>query len=200
MAMVIACSRETLSIFFDGVPKPGEEKQVKKPQRRRSPEEVAQAPKPVAPDEKKPAETLHVSPTDERLPAERSLRWEEVEPLLSKDAQGTIDWGKALDEGIIKPRSSLDPKTPELEALPLEVELVPGGRPEFRVVFRHEVHTRLLACDACHPKLFAMQKGADLITMEKIYAGEFCGRCHGTVAFAVEPNCARCHQALAGGS
>lgn len=128
------------------------------------------------------------------------MRWEEVEPILPKDTQGAIDWVKALDAEIIKPRSSLDPKTPELEALPLEVELVPEGRAEFQVVFRHEVHTRLLACDACHPKLFAMQKGADLITMEKIYAGESCGRCHGTVAFAVEPNCARCHQALGGGS
>jgi len=198
--MATACSRETLSIFFDGVPKPGEEKQVKKPQRRSSPEEIARASKPVAPDGEKPAETLHVSPSEERLPAERSTRWEMVEPLLPKDAQGNIDWVKALDEGTIKPRSSLDLKTPELEALPLKVELVPEGRPEFRVVFRHEVHTRLLACDACHPRLFVMQKGADPITMEKIYAGEYCGRCHGTVAFAVEPNCARCHQALGGGS
>lgn len=199
LVFVTACSRETLSFFFDGVPKPGEEKPVKRPRRTRAPE-AAQAPEAVPPTEVKVGEVPPPRPTEERPAAERSTRWEEVEPILPKDVQGAVDWMNALEERVIKPRSSLDPKAPELETLPLEVELVPEENPTFRVVFRHETHTRWLACDSCHPKIFAMQKGADLMTMEKIYAKEFCGVCHGTVAFAVEPNCTRCHQAMEGGS
>jgi len=38
----------------------------------------------------------------------------------------------------------------------------------------------------------------DKITMAKIFAGEFCGRCHGKVAFNVPTGCPRCHPALGG--
>jgi c(7)-type cytochrome triheme protein len=37
------------------------------------------------------------------------------------------------------------------------------------------------------------------ITMAKIQAGEYCGACHGKVAFPVEA-CGRCHAILAGGN
>jgi c(7)-type cytochrome triheme protein len=37
-----------------------------------------------------------------------------------------------------------------------------------------------------------MKRGANPISMVKIVNGEFCGRCHGRVAFPIS-NCARCH-------
>jgi hypothetical protein len=34
--------------------------------------------------------------------------------------------------------------------------------------------------------------------MDKIFAGEYCGRCHGPVAFDPAAACARCHLGMGG--
>jgi c(7)-type cytochrome triheme protein len=60
------------------------------------------------------------------------------------------------------------------------------------VIFPHKPHTLWLECGNCHPAIFKMQKGANPISMVKIVNGEFCGRCHGRVAFPIS-NCNRCH-------
>jgi c(7)-type cytochrome triheme protein len=62
-------------------------------------------------------------------------------------------------------------------------------------VFPHWVHRVQYRCDACHPRLFEMRKGAAAITMQKIDQGEYCGECHnGSTAFKTEfQTCARCH-------
>jgi c(7)-type cytochrome triheme protein len=60
------------------------------------------------------------------------------------------------------------------------------------VVFPHFPHTYWLDCGNCHPDIFVMKKGANPISMVKIVNGEFCGRCHGRVAFPIS-NCSRCH-------
>jgi c(7)-type cytochrome triheme protein len=80
----------------------------------------------------------------------------------------------------------------------MNVELIPEGQPVFKVTFPHKEHTQWLACANCHPGIFQMRRGADPITMAKIFAGEYCGRCHGKVSFAVATGCPRCHLALAG--
>jgi c(7)-type cytochrome triheme protein len=108
------------------------------------------------------------------------------------------DWAKALTGDVIAPRPGIDPKAEEQPVFPLDVELVPADNPLFNVVFPHETHTALLACTTCHPAIFQMAKGADPITMGNIYAGQYCGVCHGKVAFAVPTGCPRCHRALAG--
>jgi len=56
-----------------------------------------------------------------------------------------------------------------------------------------------LKCPECHtkPKLFAMKKGADKMTMADMNAGKFCGACHdGKKAFATKDaaNCGKCHK------
>lgn len=63
------------------------------------------------------------------------------------------------------------------------------------VVFPHWKHRLRFKCYACHPKPFEMQAGANEITMDKLRAGEFCGRCHnGRIAFAVSfDTCRTCH-------
>ncbi len=137
-------------------------------------------------------------PTEEpRKPIERAASWEEAARLLPVTA-GASDWAKALAEGVIAPRPGLDPKAAEEPVFPLDVELVPAGNPAFKVVFPHGAHTGLLACVSCHPAIFQMAKGADPISMEKIFAGQYCGACHGKVAFPVTA-CGRCHPAMAGG-
>ncbi len=138
-------------------------------------------------------------PTEEpRRPIERAANWNEAARLLPVTGGGP-DWAKALAEGVLASRPGLDPKATEEPVFPLDVELIPPDNPLFRVVFPHGTHTAWLACTNCHPGIFPMAKGADPITMEKILGGQYCGTCHGKVAFPVTA-CGRCHPALAGGS
>lgn len=61
------------------------------------------------------------------------------------------------------------------------------------VNFSHQNHTKRFACGECHPKLFLMKRGSSRITMEEMYAGNSCGKCHnGKTAFSAK-ECAKCH-------
>ncbi len=131
-----------------------------------------------------------------RTPVEGARSWAEASKLLPVTAGGP-DWSKALAEGVIAPRAGLDPSAAARPIMPLDVELVPEGNPAFKVVFPHQAHTEWLGCESCHPALFQMARGTNPITMAKIQAGEYCGACHGKVAFPVEA-CGRCHAILAG--
>lgn len=138
-------------------------------------------------------------PTEEVLkPIEQATSWDNVMKLLPVTG-GTPDWAKALTEGVIAPRPGADPKAVDQPTFPLDVEVVPADNPVFKVRFPHGTHTALLSCTTCHPGIFQMARGADPITMEKIYAGQYCGACHGKVAFPVPTGCPRCHPVLAGG-
>lgn len=133
-----------------------------------------------------------------RKPIERVRSWDEAAKLLPATA-GAPDWAKGLTEGVIAPRPGIDRKAVDQPTFPLDVELVPSDNPIFKTIFPHGTHTALLSCTTCHPGIFQMAKGADPISMEKIYGGQYCGACHGKVAFAVPTGCPRCHPALAGG-
>lgn len=75
-----------------------------------------------------------------------------------------------------------------------------AGGDKGKVVFDGTVHAdKGLKCADCHskPKIFAMKKGADKITMDEINAGKWCGTCHnGEKGFkANDPaNCEKCHK------
>lgn len=136
-------------------------------------------------------------PTKEpKKPIKGGVSWDEAAKLLPVTG-GAPDWVKALAEGVIAPHPGIDPKAEDEPVLPLDVELVPADNPAFKVVFPHEAHTAWLSCTNCHPGVFQMAKGADPITMEKIFAGQYCGTCHGKVAFDVPTGCARCHPVMA---
>mgnify|MGYP001601599107 FL=1 len=128
---------------------------------------------------------------------ERARTWAEAAKLVPV-TDGLPDWTKALADGVIAPRPGIDPKAQDQPVFPLDVELVPADNPIFKAVFPHGPHTTLLACANCHFGIFQMAKGTAPITMEKIYAGEYCGQCHGKVAFAVPTGCPRCHPVLRG--
>lgn len=111
--------------------------------------------------------------------------------ILPKDNAGNVDWVKSMRQGIIKPKDSLDPKKPTTPVIDLDIVFkVKGDLPD--VVYPHYPHTEWLSCNNCHPKIFIMQAGANKVTMKKIEEGQFCGRCHGVVAFPLS-NCTRCH-------
>ena len=83
---------------------------------------------------------------------------------------------------------------------------IPAGKMEFaggpmgKVTFDAKVHAdKGLKCPDCHttPKLFAMKKGTDKLTMADMNAGKFCGACHdGKKAFSVKApaDCVKCHK------
>jgi len=116
---------------------------------------------------------------------------EEALSLLPSDTAGNkVDWSKAINEGTIKPRSALLGNK-KVEILDLNIIMSnTAGHP--KVIFSHKVHTQWLACDDCHGKLFLMKAGATSMGMGSILNGEYCGVCHGAVAFPLT-ECNRCH-------
>ena len=66
------------------------------------------------------------------------------------------------------------------------------------VTFSGKIHKEAgVKCKECHNKdMFPKYKqGTVEIKMDKIYAGELCGKCHnGNRAFEAKKNCNRCHK------
>ncbi len=110
---------------------------------------------------------------------------------LPQDTSGNmVNWVKALEQGVINPRTNIWPET-KVRIRNDDVFLEQTG--EMPVVrFPHRAHTLWLDCKNCHEKYFISKKGANPITMMKILQGNYCGRCHGAVAFPLT-ECDRCH-------
>lgn len=110
---------------------------------------------------------------------------------LPRDSAGNrVRWVEALRGGYIQPRAAIHADT-EVKLLDQDVIMRNTGSANF-VRFPHEVHTEWLDCSNCHDGLFATQAGATPMTMLAILSGEYCGRCHGAVAFPLT-ECNRCH-------
>lgn len=112
-----------------------------------------------------------------------------------KDRRGEVDWMKALRQGVINPRKSLNGEEfggkevmqeMDFDILMKNTQFMPHVR------FPHLAHTQWLACSNCHPAIFIPREDANPISMEKILKGEFCGRCHDKVSFSLFV-CERCH-------
>jgi len=184
-AVLVSCSLppRLATLLFEGVPPPGKEL---------APEPVVRHPrraayKPPAPPPKVAKAKVEEKPA---LPD-----WDALYKKLPREKDASVDWDAALDKKVIAPRPGIDPKAAEQTVFDYNVELIPEGLPAFKVVFPHKPHTQWLGCANCHTEIFQMKKGADQITMAKVLAGEFCGRCHGKVSFALT-SCARCHTAM----
>jgi c(7)-type cytochrome triheme protein len=116
---------------------------------------------------------------------------------LPKDRFGMVNWIKSVTDGVIRPRGTLSgaPEAP-YEGF-LENLMVRQVNAYFMadVVFPHGMHTYWLNCDSCHPEPFAEKAGSTKMTMKGIMQGQWCGKCHGKVAFPPSEyeNCRRCH-------
>ena len=110
--------------------------------------------------------------------------------LPADSAGNKVDWIRALEDGYIKPRSSLHADKP-VRLLDTDILMNNTGSLP-RVRFPHEVHTRWLDCGNCHEHIFRSKAGSTPVTMGKILEGEYCGVCHGAVAFPLT-ECNRCH-------
>jgi len=129
---------------------------------------------------------------DPASPALRVLQ-EPAEALssLPRDTAGNkVDWMRALERGVIRPRASIDPGT-TVRLRTTEV-LLKNTSNAFMVRFPHRQHTAWIDCVSCHDGLFETKAGATRLNMLMILSGEKCGQCHGAVAFPLT-ECARCH-------
>ena len=102
-----------------------------------------------------------------------------------------VNWVKAMEEGKFKPKTSLQGDEQMLGMdVAVDIFLKEPIMPD--VVYPHKAHTQVLMCNNCHPSIFKPEAGTNPTTMNKIYQGEYCGVCHGRVAFPFE-DCFRCH-------
>jgi c(7)-type cytochrome triheme protein len=104
-----------------------------------------------------------------------------------------VDWVRALDDGLLRPRWDRVDSAEEPFVMDLDIiRPVRASVPD--VVFPHRQHTEWLFCSNCHPRIFIPQQGANQINMSAILLGEKCGVCHGKVAFPVNmQTCTKCH-------
>jgi len=111
---------------------------------------------------------------------------------LPTDRFGLVDWVAALEQGMIKPRSNIDPNVPE--GLPFDMNIVMPSKTGMiaGAYFPHKTHTTWMSCDSCHIKIFMPLAGSNDLTMSTIAKGQACGVCHGKVAFPLN-DCTRCH-------
>jgi len=123
---------------------------------------------------------------------------------LPKDTEGRVNWTASVMGGFINPRGTLDARDKDKEKPPLDLNIFIEAKVPLmaNVIFPHSIHTYWLKCSNCHPKIFLAEAGANPITMNEIWQGKWCGRCHGKVAFGFWPraNCLRCHMILKGRS
>ena len=105
-----------------------------------------------------------------------------------------VDWEAAELEGKIKLTDTLPDIS--IKRKPLDVpkdysiEAKVAGLPE--IIFSHKKHAVWNGCELCHPDIYAVKAGATKYSMEDVFAGKFCGACHGSVAFPAN-DCQRCH-------
>lgn len=129
---------------------------------------------------------------DSKNPEQRVLqKGEAARSGLPVDKRGAVDWMAALRSGAITPRADLHgTKGPEV----LDMDILLKNTKEMPYVkFPHRAHTEWLACSNCHDNIFIPKAGANPITMEKIFRGQYCGTCHDRVAFITHYACERCH-------
>lgn len=113
---------------------------------------------------------------------------------LPRGKCGYVDWAEAMREGYLAPRDSIEvsiaPARPKRS--PGDIVFQVNSTSMDDVVFPHDTHNEVLDCKSCHPGIFKKTAGLTAISMARIFEGEYCGRCHGKVAFPLS-NCNRCH-------
>lgn len=125
---------------------------------------------------------------------------------LPKDEAGNVDWERAVSLGLIAPAAAAGEAQTEEMIMDLRVVIKFDDMLVKDVVFSHSVHTYWLDCSSCHPKIFKPEIASNRMTMKQIRSGQYCGVCHGVVAFPTtivdapnfRANCLRCHRAKRG--
>ncbi|MFQ5456455.1 MAG: cytochrome c3 family protein [Nitrospirota bacterium] len=113
---------------------------------------------------------------------------------LPRDKFGLVNWVKLVQQGAIDPKGVF-PGSSAKEAKVINLNILfkmKGGFVD-NVVFPHDIHTYWLDCRNCHNQIFFQFAGWNPVKMQEIVKGEWCGRCHGKIAFPIA-DCTRCHK------
>lgn len=131
--------------------------------------------------------------------ARRELRekaFRDFAEQMPKERGGNgINWEQAENAGLIKLIDYIEGLSTKRTAMPTQKDFMIGanadGVPE--IIFSHKKHTVWNGCEVCHPDIFVgVKKGTEKYSMIDLFAGKYCGACHGTVAFP-QNDCSRCH-------
>ncbi len=176
--LIISCSSNTRSLFFDIPPE--------KPKSKVEKETAADSPQ---------VDRLGLS-SDTDLSTERPAietvdSWDEALSMLPKDYKKQADWSAAVEQGVVKPRYGIDPKSSYDRIFQYDfiIEELPD-KPKNEGYFPHSSHTQWLGCKNCHMTLYPYKR--NFATMKEMRQGLSCGACHGKVAFSLR-QCKRCH-------
>ncbi|MEW8506552.1 MAG: c(7)-type cytochrome triheme domain-containing protein [Candidatus Thiodiazotropha sp.] len=189
---LVACSTKTKQIFFDIQP-PTPKELAEKEQRRQAEMEEARL---KAQGKREPGGMGSMAFAFEdnapRPEIESVTEWKKVKKLLPKDYKKNIDWSRALNEGLIRPRVGQDPRALLATAFQWDF-MIKGEEPDEDAFFPHSAHTVWLGCKNCHnPELYPYKRNP--ATMKEMKRGASCGACHGkrNVSFSLKA-CDRCH-------
>jgi len=111
--------------------------------------------------------------------------------LPSSFTGNKVRWVEAIQEGDIEPIASILDNNYQMQVLDLDVMRTRTAELPM-VLFPHKRHTEWLDCSNCHEWLFKSKTGATRFGMFDVLSGEYCGRCHGAVAFPLT-DCYTCH-------
>lgn len=107
-----------------------------------------------------------------------------------------VDWDAALEAAAIKPvhQLTIPPSSESAFSNTVLLEAVWAMGPN--AFFPHGKHTQWLDCNDCHPYIFNIKKKfTEGLEMLNIVDRQYCGVCHGNVAFPLT-DCLRCHPDL----
>lgn len=125
----------------------------------------------------------------------RKYDFESFTAKLPKNAHG-VDWEEAEAIGLIKPIDVIEGASIKKAAMKTQEDfsIQPKVTWVTDIIFSHKKHTIWNGCELCHPEIFpATQKGVVRYTMFHISSGQYCGVCHGKVAFPTT-ECSGCHK------
>ena len=106
-----------------------------------------------------------------------------------------INWEQAENAGLIHLIDYIEWLSTKRSSMPTQKDFTIGAKSEGvpEIIFSHKKHTVWNGCEVCHPDIFVgVKKGAEKYSMIDLFAGKYCGACHGTVAFP-QNDCSRCH-------
>jgi c(7)-type cytochrome triheme protein len=105
-----------------------------------------------------------------------------------------INWIKTEEAGLIKLKDYLEGVSIKTKTLnySADTEIKSNITEMPDIIFSHKKHAVWNGCELCHPDIFGVKRGATKYTMQDIFAGKYCGACHGKVSFS-DLDCQECH-------
>lgn len=128
--------------------------------------------------------------------AGRAAAFERLAGGLPRDRLGGVDWERAEAEKKVRPLDLLPGVSVARKPLEMKKEIAIASQAGWMddILFSHPKHSVWNGCEVCHPDIFpSTRSGQVRYSMLQVSSGEYCGVCHGRVAFGLA-DCERCHK------